>query len=89
MRKILWGITLTGFLTAMLLAQEKPALSPITKSFVTVDSPVVVLTHVRVIDGTGAAPSTDQTIIIENGVIREIGPSASLKFPPRAHTFWI
>ena len=85
MRRILWGLALTSFLTAILLAQEKPALSPLTKSFVTVDSPVVALAHIKVIDGTGATPSTDQTITIENGVIREIGPSASLNVPPGAH----
>jgi len=85
MRRILWGLTLTGFLTAILLAQEKPVLSPLTKNFVTVDSPVVALAHVMVIDGTGATPSTDQTITIENGVIREIGPSASLNVPAGAH----
>ena len=84
MGKILWGITLTGFLAALLLAQEKPTLSPLTKSFVTVDSPVVALTHVTVIDGTGAAPSPDQTIVIQNGVIRDIGPAASLNVPADA-----
>ena len=84
MGKILWGITLTGFLAALLLAQEKPPLSPLTKSFVTVDSPVVALTHVTVIDGTGAAPSPDQTIVIQNGVIRDIGPAASLNVPAGA-----
>lgn len=85
MRRILWGLTLTGFLTAILLAQEKPVLSPLTRNFVTVDSRVVALAHVMVIDGTGATPSTDQTITIENGVIREIGPSASLNVPAGAH----
>src|SRR5438874_6131846 len=85
MRRILWGLTLTGFLTAILLAQEKPVLSPLTKNFVTVDSRVVALAHVMVIDGTGATPSTDQTITIENGVIREIGPSASLNVPAGPH----
>ena len=84
MAKILWGITLTGFLAALLLAQEKPALAPLTKSFVTVDSPVIALTHVTVIDGTGAAPSPDQTIVIQNGVIRDIGPAASLNVPAGA-----
>ena len=38
--------------------------SPQVKPFVKVDSPVVALTHVRVIDGTGAAAREDQTIIV-------------------------
>jgi imidazolonepropionase-like amidohydrolase len=38
---------------------------------------VVVLQHVRVIDGTGAAPVEDQTVVIENGRISAIGSSAA------------
>ena len=30
------------------------------------------LTHATVIDGTGAAPQTDVTIVMENGRIREM-----------------
>jgi imidazolonepropionase-like amidohydrolase len=33
-----------------------------------------VLTHATLIDGTGAAPQRDVTIVMENGRIREIGP---------------
>jgi imidazolonepropionase-like amidohydrolase len=39
---------------------------------------------VRVIDGTGAAPLDDQTIVISDGKIQTIGPSASAKVPPAA-----
>jgi imidazolonepropionase-like amidohydrolase len=59
-------------------AEERPALSETAKSFVTVDAPVVALTHVRVIDGTGAAPADDQTVLLENGKIREIGSSIAI-----------
>src|SRR3989440_1546909 len=45
------------------------------KQFIRVESNVVALTHVRVIDGTGAAPLEDQTILIVDGKIREIQPS--------------
>jgi imidazolonepropionase-like amidohydrolase len=85
MRKLLLGIVLVATLMASLQAQQKPTLSPLTKSFVTVDSTVVALEHVRVIDGTGAAPKADQTILIENGVIRGIGPSSAVSVPPGAH----
>jgi imidazolonepropionase-like amidohydrolase len=37
--------------------------------FLAFDAPVVALTHVRVIDGTGAAPREDQTLVIERGTI--------------------
>jgi imidazolonepropionase-like amidohydrolase len=43
------------------------------KQFVRVQSPKVVLTHVRVIDGTGAAAVDDQNAVIENGKISAIG----------------
>lgn len=32
------------------------------------------LTHATLIDGTGAAPQSDVTVVMENGRIREIGP---------------
>jgi imidazolonepropionase-like amidohydrolase len=41
-----------------------------------------VLTHATLIDGTGAAPQRDVTIVMENGRIREIGPG--LAAPPGA-----
>ncbi len=34
------------------------------REWVTVDAPIVALTHVQVVDGTGAPPQQDQTIII-------------------------
>jgi imidazolonepropionase-like amidohydrolase len=43
-----------------------------------------VLTHVRVIDGTGAPPRDDQTIIIHDGRIASLGPSAAASVPPNA-----
>ncbi len=84
MRKILFGLVLAGGLAAVFEAQDKPALSPLTKGFVTVDSSAVALKHVKVIDGTGAAPADDQTVLIENGVIREIGPASSVSVPSSA-----
>jgi len=43
--------------------------------------PAIALTHVRVIDGTGAAPLEDQLILIAGGQIRRIGPTATTKIP--------
>src|SRR5438046_10197866 len=48
------------------------------KQFIRVDSNVVALTHVRIVDGTGAAPMEDQTILIVDGKITEIHPSAAV-----------
>src|SRR5262249_23509352 len=71
-------------LVATIGAQTQPSFSPITNRCIAFDSPVIALQHVRVIDGTGAAPSDDQTLMVENGNIREIGPSASMKIPEAA-----
>jgi imidazolonepropionase-like amidohydrolase len=73
-----------GVMATASAAQEKPALSPITKSFVTVDAPVIALVHVRVIDGTAAPAQADQTILIENDMIREIGAAGSVSIPAGA-----
>jgi len=61
-----------------------PTMSPLTQSFISVDSPVVELQHVRVIDGTGSVPVDDQSITIQNGVIQALGPSASNSAPSGA-----
>jgi Amidohydrolase family len=52
--------------------------------FVSVDAPMVVLNHVRVIDGTGAAAREDQAVVIANGKIESIGPAASAAIPASA-----
>ncbi len=48
-------------------------LSPDVKQFVKFDAPLIALTHVRVIDGTGAPAREDQTIIINKGKIESAG----------------
>lgn len=84
MRTIVCGMALLCSLWMASGAQDKPTFSPVTQSFITVGAPVVALTHVRVIDGTGGAPATDQTVVIENGVIREIGANGSVSIPAGA-----
>ncbi len=44
----------------------------------------IALTGARVIDGTGAAPMANATILVTSGRIERIGPSASLKIPAGA-----
>lgn len=57
---------------------------PGTKPFTAVDAPVIALEHVRVIDGTGAAPLENQTIVIDHGKIAAMGPAASVSIPTGA-----
>jgi imidazolonepropionase-like amidohydrolase len=54
------------------------------QQFIRVEAPVVALTHVRVIDGTGAAPLEDQTIVIAEGKIQSIAPSTTAAVPTGA-----
>jgi imidazolonepropionase-like amidohydrolase len=68
---------------ATALAAQNP-LYPGTQPFVAVDAPVIALEHVRVIDGTGAAPREDQTLVLADGKIRVAGPAAQTAIPPNA-----
>jgi len=76
--RLLWlfGSFLIG---AIALAQTQKSSEVAT--FVTVDTPVFVLKHVRIIDGTGAAAKEDQTVVIANGKIQSIGPAAAAQIP--------
>jgi imidazolonepropionase-like amidohydrolase len=67
-------LSITGFAQAPSERQQ----------FIRTDAPLIWLTHVRVIDGTGAAPLEDQTIVISEGKILTVVPSASGKLPTRA-----
>ena len=66
--------------------QASQTLSAAVRAYVSVDAPVIALTHARVIDGTGAAPREDQTLIIRDGNIAAIGSSAATPVPAGAHT---
>ena len=61
-----------GLLAAAIVQTPGAAVRP----YVAVSAPIVALTHVRVIDGTGAPAVEDQTIVIANGAIASIGPAA-------------
>ncbi len=56
------------------------------QQFIRIEAPLIALTNVRVIDGTGAAPREDQTILISAGKIQTIGPTASTTYPADART---
>jgi imidazolonepropionase-like amidohydrolase len=83
MRKIVLGLLLLLPLGDA-FTQNRPALSQEAREFVSVDAPSVALTHVRVIDGTGAAAVADQTIVISEGKIQSIGPASNARIPEGA-----
>lgn len=71
-------------LVAMSVAAQRPPVTDAVRAFVSVDAPLVALTNARVIDGTGAAPRDGQTLILRDGRILAVGPSASTPSPADA-----
>jgi imidazolonepropionase-like amidohydrolase len=74
---------IVAFVLAVLLLllpafAQTPELSDTVKQFVRADAPRIVLVHVRVIDGIGAAALDDQNIIIERGKISAIQQGADV-----------
>jgi imidazolonepropionase-like amidohydrolase len=81
MRHRQWLLTLIVFaipLQAQQSTQLPVHLSKEVLKYVRVHSPKVVLTHVRVIDGTGRQAVDDQNVVIEGGKISAIQPGADV-----------
>src|SRR6202167_680204 len=81
LRKIIVFILWMAATCFSLLSQN---LSPLVRSFVKIDAPAVALTHVRVIDGTGAAARENQTVILANGKITAVGDDSAVSAPKGA-----
>lgn len=79
-RSIELGLLVFAF-ASPLGAQSFNRLGEGPRAFVSVSDPVVALTNVRVIDGTGAAALDGQTILIENGRIAHVSPTAATTLP--------
>lgn len=62
-------------------AQRAAELSEDVRRYVAVDAPVVALTNVKVIDGTGAAARENQTLILRDGRIEAVGDAGSVSVP--------
>src|SRR5258708_3061545 len=69
---------LSPFLLFLPLGAQPPELSKAVKEFVRVDGPRVVLTHVRVIDGTGTPAVEGRNVVIEGGRVAGIQSGADL-----------
>src|SRR5882672_6457704 len=54
------------------------------QQFIRAEAPLIALAHVRVIDGTGAAPLDDQTIVIADGKIQSMTASTNANVPANA-----
>ena len=78
MRRLFVSIFL---LTSVSAAQT---LSPEVRPFVKIEPGVIALTHIRIIDGTGAAASEDQTIILNKTKIATVGAASTVSLPKDA-----
>ena len=78
--------SLSAFLLVICIFPFSFAQAPDRQQFIRTEAPVIALTHVRVIDGTGAAPKDDQTIVVSDGKIQSVEPSSSAKVPANAQT---
>ena len=65
-------------------AQRAESIAPGVRNYVAVDAPVIALTHVKLIDGTGAPAREDQTVVIENGRIAAVGDASATRPPEGA-----
>jgi imidazolonepropionase-like amidohydrolase len=63
---------------------QQPLLPPALTPFISITASTVALTHVRVVDGTGAPALIDQTVILEGPQIGSVGPFTSTTIPPGA-----
>lgn len=70
---------------AATLGAQRPSLSNSARAFVSVDAPVVALTHARLVDGTGGPARDDQTILINGDKISAVGKTGSVALPAGAH----
>jgi imidazolonepropionase-like amidohydrolase len=68
--------------TALATGAQNQA-DPLTP-FVKVKADILVLTHVRLIDGTGAPAKEDQVVVIEHGKIRSVGAQDQFHPVPNA-----
>ena len=80
-RSLIIALTSLPLLAAPKLRAQRPTLGASVRPYVAVDTPIIALTHARVIDGTGAAARDDQTLVLRDGRIAALGPSRSTAVP--------
>ena len=78
------SLFLFGFLLIATIAVAQTQKAADVAEFVSVDAPVFVLNHVRVIDGSGAAAVDDQAVVISGGKIQWMGAAAAAQVPAGA-----
>ena len=79
-------LALVSLAAASAAEAQRPTLSAAVRRYVQSDAAAVALRHLRVIDGTGAAPREDQTLLIRDGRIAAIGAEGTVAIPADAES---
>ncbi len=82
MRALRWSLLF--FAAIGPLSAQQTRRSALTQRFVAEDAPVIVLAHVKVINGTGQASLPDRTVILRDGMIDQLGPADKVSSPAGA-----
>jgi enamidase len=61
-----------------------PAPPSVDAKFIAYSQPVIAFTHAEIVDGTGGKPRYEQTLVVKDGRIAALGPSARLRVPDGA-----
>lgn len=81
MRTLFFGAAVF-LLSPAALGAQRPAVGSVASQYVAVDAPVVALTNVTIIDGTGRPPKPGQTIVMSGNRIQAVGAVGSVAVPP-------
>lgn len=85
MRLVSRNIAAALLLVAPMTVQaQRPTLSDNVKKYVSSDTNLVAITGVTIIDGRGTPAVKDQTVVIRDGRIAEVGASSKVKAPAGA-----
>jgi len=55
--------------------------APDVAAYIKINTPTFAITHVKLIDGTGNAAMPDETVIVADGKIAQVGPYNKVKIP--------
>jgi imidazolonepropionase-like amidohydrolase len=78
-------IAITALITLAPSLNAQRSLNQQMQAMVSVNSPVVALTHVRLVDGTGSPAKDDQTVVIEGEKITAVGKTGDVRVPAGAN----
>jgi imidazolonepropionase-like amidohydrolase len=84
LRIALFTLLISAGASGMAVAAQGEKVAPSLLPFVTTNAKTVAIEHVNVIDGTGAAPLRDQTVVFSGGVISAVGAAGTVAPPADA-----